>query len=63
MKLTDLAECEREEALLDKDGTVLCSICKKRPAIVTPYGMLRRCKLCEKRDIRTYWNYGDGKFK
>jgi len=61
MKLTDLAEHEKADAII-KDGVVMCPCCEKRPAVITPYGMIRSCKLCEKKKEKSYWNYGEGKF-
>lgn len=46
MKLTDLAECEKKEAILDTKGRVLCPSCEKRLAKVTEYGMIRNCNKC-----------------
>ena len=49
MKLNDLNEWEKPDAILDKDGNVLCPYCKRRFAIVNKYGMVRSCKKCEKK--------------
>jgi len=48
MKLNDLHESEKSSAILDKEGNILCPNCEKNLAIVTKYGMIRRCKKCEK---------------
>jgi uncharacterized protein YbaR (Trm112 family) len=49
MKLNDLAEYEKETAIIDKNGNILCPDCKKRLALVTEYGLIRRCKRCQTR--------------
>jgi len=46
MKLKDVSEWEKKDAVVDQEGTVLCPICKKSPAIVTKYGMIRNCDKC-----------------
>lgn len=48
MKQNDLNEFEKKDAVLDKQGNVLCPVCKKRLAIVTEYGMVRTCNKCER---------------
>ena len=48
MKLTDLADHEKQFAVLDKDGNILCPVYEKNLAKVTEYGTVRRCKKCEK---------------
>lgn len=47
MKLSDLADHERKNAIWDKDDNVICPYCEKRLAKVTKYGMIRPCKKCE----------------
>lgn len=47
-KITDLNETERERAKVNSKGVVLCLECEKYPAKISEYGMLRRCKHCEK---------------
>lgn len=47
MKLNDLNEWEKPDAILDKDDNVLCPVCKKNPAIITEYGMIRKCETCK----------------
>jgi uncharacterized CHY-type Zn-finger protein len=47
-KLTDLNECERERAKVNKKGVVLCLQCEKYPAKISEYGMLRKCTRCQK---------------
>lgn len=46
MKLKDLSTWEKD-AILDKEGNVLCPVCQKELAIVTEYGMIRNCGGCK----------------
>lgn len=45
-KLKDINESERD-AVVDKKGNILCPLCQKRQAIITDYGMIRKCKSCQ----------------
>lgn len=44
--IKDLNESEIESAIVDKKGNVICPMCKKKQAIVTDYGMIRKCQSC-----------------
>ena len=48
-KLNDLNETERERAITDKKGNVLCIHCEKNQANISDYGMLRACDECSKK--------------
>lgn len=47
-KIKDLNESEKDRAIIDKNGIVLCLHCEKNPAKISEYGMLRKCDECEK---------------
>lgn len=51
-KIKDIDNWEKKNAVVSKNGTVLCPECKKKPAIITEYGMIRRCNICK--DIKVY---------
>lgn len=53
MKLTDIVEWEHKNAVLDKEGNVLCPSCQKELAKVTSYGNIRRCKKCQKKPFES----------
>jgi len=48
MKLRDISDWEKQDAILDKEGNVLCPCCRKNLARVNRYGMIRKCKECQK---------------
>lgn len=50
MKLKDINEWEKDNAILNKNGDVLCPSCLKELAKVTEWGMIRKCDKCK--DIR-----------
>lgn len=45
-KINDLNESEIKNAILDSEGNILCPVCEKRQAIITDYGMIRKCQSC-----------------
>ena len=47
MRLSDVSEWDKPNAILDKKGNVLCPMCEKRFAIVNEYGMIRKCEKCK----------------
>lgn len=48
MRINDLAEYEKKNAKLDKEGNVLCLYCEKELAPQNEYGVIKRCPKCEK---------------
>lgn len=47
-KLKDINEWEKEDAILDSKGIILCPVCKKNQANITEYGMIRTCDNCKR---------------
>lgn len=52
MKITEVNDWDKNNAILDSQNNVLCPICKKRLARVSEYGMIRKCNICK--DVKTY---------
>jgi len=50
MKLNEVNKKYQDEAILDKDGNVLCPICRKEKAWVS-WGRIEPCQKCEKVDL------------
>lgn len=51
MKLNNLSDWEKPDAILNDAGEVLCPHCLKNLARVSKYGMIRKCKEC--RGVKT----------
>lgn len=52
MKITEVNEWDKNNAVLDPEGNVLCPVCKKNLAQVSEYGMIRKCNECK--DVKVY---------
>lgn len=54
MKLKDLSEWDKNNAVLDYKGNVLCPVCRNNLAQVSEYGMIRKCKECKDFKTKTF---------
>lgn len=53
-KLKNLCDWElKNNPAVDLNGDVLCPNCLTKKAIVTEYGMIRKCKKCQKNHVPT----------
>ena len=53
-KLEDLCDWEKlNNPAIDLNGDIICPGCLTNKAIITDYGMIRKCKKCQKNHIPT----------